>query len=82
MYHVPVIWAIGANSYHWIVLSEGTNTPTNGNLDMIRYGLTWANLVPPGISILEKLHSEEKYLGRNEAEAKLDCSCLFLVPWK
>ena len=41
----------------------------------------FSHLVPPGISILEKLHSEEKYLGRNETEARLDCSCLFLVPW-
>ena len=39
------------------------------------------HLVPPGISILEKLHSEEKYFGRKDTEARLDCSCLFLVPW-
>ena len=36
-------------------------------------------LVPPGISILEKLHSEEKYFGRKEAEARVCWSCLFLV---
>ena len=32
------------------------------------------------MSTLEKLHSEEKYLGRNEAADRLGWSCLFLVP--
>ena len=73
-YPLPIVAAICTDCNDGIILTKGTDTPDNkistlaGIVIIVQIH---KYLVPPGISILEKLHSEEKYFGRNEADARL-----------
>ena len=74
----PVIATICTNCDHRVVLTKGTETPENIEIENWKDSGEAGHLVPPGTSILEKLHSDEKYFGRKDAAAKGGWSWRFL----
>ena len=85
----PIIAAVCTHCNNRVILTEGTKAPEsqshtnvtrnkNKNTNTNSAPVKCVDLVPPGTSIREKLHSEEKYLGRKGAAARGGWSWRFL----
>ena len=90
----PIIAAVCTHCNNRVILTEGTKAPesqshtnsltlkykcNNNKKQEYKYKFSASvDLVPPGTSIREKLHSEEKYLGRKGAAARGGWSWRFL----